>query len=204
MLKTVTESISAGILIAIGGCVFLACDNKTVGAILFSVALLCICYLGYYLFTGKIGYLIEDHSFKNIVALVSGLAGNLIVTFLLGMLIRCILPSLGGKATEMCAAKIEQTFFITFIRAVFCGILMYLAVQIFRQRNSPLGILFCVPVFILSGFEHSVADMFYFGASGLLDLKIVTFEMAAIFGNTVGSIILPILSKAGDRFAKKN
>lgn len=204
MLKTVTESISAGILIAIGGCVFLACDNKTVGAILFSVALLCICYLGYYLFTGKIGYLIENHSFQNITALVIGLAGNLIVTFLLGMLIRYVLPLLGETAAEICTAKTEQTFFITFIRAVFCGILMYLAVQIFRQKNSPLGILFCVPVFILSGFEHSVADMFYFGASGLFDFKILTFETAAILGNTVGSLILPILLKAGDRFAKKN
>ena len=57
MVKTVSGAVSAGIMIAIGGSVFLACDNKYVGAVLFSVALLCICYLGYYLFTGKIGYL---------------------------------------------------------------------------------------------------------------------------------------------------
>ena len=66
MVKTVSGAVSAGIMIAIGGSVFLACDNKYVGAVLFSVALLCICYLGYYLFTGKIGYLAKDFSKSNI------------------------------------------------------------------------------------------------------------------------------------------
>jgi len=75
MKKTVFGSISAGIMIAIGGSAFLACDSKYVGAVLFSVALLCICYLGYYLFTGKIGYAVDDHSGKNICALSEGLLG---------------------------------------------------------------------------------------------------------------------------------
>jgi len=197
MLKNITESISAGVLIAIGGSVFLACDNKYIGAVLFSVALLCICYLGYYLFTGKIGYLVADFSLKNIISLTEGLIINLIVTFLLGLLIRFALPSLGVKASEICNLKLEQSFIVTFIRAIFCGILMFLAVEIFKSKKTPLGIIFCIPVFILSGFEHSVADMFYFGTSGIFDTKIITFEIAAIFGNTVGSLILPLLSKAG-------
>lgn len=195
MLKTAANSACAGIMIAIGGTVFLACDNKYVGAVLFSVALLCICYLGYYLYTGKIGYLSEDFSKKNISMLLTGLAGNLLVTFLLGMLIRFVLPSHAEKAAVIGAAKLEQSFFAAFVRAVFCGILMYSAVEIFKSKKTPIGILFCIPVFILSGFEHSVADMFYFGASGIFSLKIITFELAAVLGNTVGSLILPLLSK---------
>lgn len=81
MIKTAVNSISAGILIAIGGSVYLACDNKYAGAALFSVALLCICYLGYYLFTGKIGYLATDRAKKNVISLALGLAVNLAVTF---------------------------------------------------------------------------------------------------------------------------
>lgn len=195
MLKTVTGSIAAGILIAIGGSVFLACDNRYVGALLFSVALICICYLGYYLFTGKIGYLACDFSKKNVSYLVVGLLINLIITFLLGALIRFALPSLGETATNICSEKLMQSFIVTFIRAIFCGILMYIAVQIYNVKKSPIGIIFCVPTFILSGFEHSVADMFYYGASGICSYKIILFELAAILGNTVGSLILPTLNK---------
>lgn len=200
MLKTITGSISAGILIAVGGSVYLACDNAYAGALLFTVALLCICYLGYYLYTGKIGYLAEDRSGRNIASLAVGLAGNLAATFSCGMLIRLALPRLGERAAALCAAKLEQNFSQTFVRALFCGILMYLAVQIFRQCKTPIGILFCVPVFILSGFEHSVADMFYFGASGLTEAKILLFEAAAILGNSLGSLVLPILGKVGNRY----
>ena len=195
MVKTVFGAVSAGIMIAIGGSVFLACDNKYVGAVLFSVALLCICYLGYYLFTGKIGYLAKDFSKSNILNLATGLAVNLIITFLLGMLISFALPNLAEKAYTICTAKLEQSFLITFIRAVFCGVLMYTAVEIFKEKKTPLGIIFCIPVFILCGFEHSVADMFYFGASGIFNAKILTFELAAVLGNTVGSLVLALLSK---------
>lgn len=195
MVKTVFGAVSAGIMIAIGGSVFLACDNKYVGAVLFSVALLCICYLGYYLFTGKIGYLAKDFSKSNILNLATGLAVNLIITFLLGMLISFALPNLAEKAYTICTAKLEQSFLITFIRAVFCGVLMYTAVEIFKEKKTPLGIIFCIPVFILCGFEHSVADMFYFGASEIFNAKILTFELAAVLGNTVGSLVLALLSK---------
>lgn len=195
MLKTVFGAISAGIMIAIGGSVFLSCDSKYVGAVLFSVALLCICYLGYYLFTGKIGYLANDFSKKNILNLCVGLALNLIVTFLLGMLISFVFPALPQKAYIMCTAKLEQTFLITIIRAIFCGVLMFTAVEIFKEKKTPLGIIFCIPVFILCGFEHSIADMFYFGVSGIFTAKILTFELAAVLGNTVGGLALPLLSK---------
>ena len=134
MIKTIFGAISAGIMIAIGGSVFLSCDSKYVGAVLFSVALLCICYLGYYLFTGKIGYLANDFSKNNILNLSVGLVFNLIVTFLLGMLISFALPNLTEKAYIMCTAKLDQTFLITFIRAIFCGVLMYTAVEIFKEK----------------------------------------------------------------------
>lgn len=195
MIKTVFGAVSAGIMIAIGGSVFLACDNKYVGAVLFSVALLCICYLGYYLFTGKIGYLANDFSKNNILNLFTGLVFNLIVTFLLGMLIRYAFPNLLEKAYILCTAKLEQTFFMTFIRAIFCGVLMYTAVEIFKEKKTPLGIIFCIPVFILCGFEHSIADMFYFGVSGIFSTRVFTFELAAVLGNTAGGLILPVLSK---------
>ena len=193
MLKTFRESLCAGILITIGGTVFLSCENKTVGAVLFSVALLCICYKGYYLFTGKIGYIVEQHKKSDFVNLAVGLFGNLIVTFLIGMMLREILPNIGEKAAEMCSAKLAQYPLYTFIRGFFCGILMYLAVSIYKEKNTALGVLFCVPVFILCGFEHSIADMYYFGVSGIFSVRIVLFMALVVAGNTLGAMILPLL-----------
>ncbi len=193
MLKTFRESLCAGILITIGGTVFLSCENKTVGAVLFSVALLCICYKSYYLFTGKIGYIVEKHTKQDFLNLDIGLFGNLAATFFLGMLLRTVLPNIGEKAAEMCSAKLAQFPLYTFIRGFFCGILMYLAVSIYKEKNSVLGILFCVPVFILCGFEHSIADMFYLGASGIFSVKIILFTALVVAGNTFGAIVLPLL-----------
>ena len=51
-MKTFISGIMSGLLVSIGGTVFLACDSRYVGAVMFAVALLCICYKGYYLFTG--------------------------------------------------------------------------------------------------------------------------------------------------------
>ena len=193
MLKTFRESLCAGILITIGGTVFLSCENKTVGAVLFSFALLCICYKSYYLFTGKIGYIVEQHTKQDFLNLDIGLFGNLAATFFLGMLLRTVLPNIGEKAAEMCSAKLAQFPLYTFIRGFFCGILMYLAVSIYKEKNSVLGILFCVPVFILCGFEHSIADMFYLGASGIFSVKIILFTALVVAGNTFGAIVLPLL-----------
>ena len=69
MLKKILSGISAGVCICLGGAVFLACENRIAGAILFSVALLCICMKGYALFTGKVGYIPEAHD-KDAVSLL--------------------------------------------------------------------------------------------------------------------------------------
>ncbi len=182
----------------------MSCDNRYIGALFFSVALLCICYLGYYLYTGKISSLANDCSLQNIKSLFIGLAMNLIITFLLGLLIKFALPLLAEKSLVICNEKLKQSFVVTFIRAIFCGVLMYLAVEIFKKEKNPIGIIFCIPVFILSGFEHSIADMFYFGLSGLKNPGIISFEISAVLGNTVGSLIIPLLSKVGNKNVKNN
>ena len=197
MLKSFAESICAGILIAIGGSVFLACENRIAGAVLFSVALLCICYKGYYLYTGKVGYLVESHRAADITALLIGLFGNLVTACLLGSVIRYAVPGIGRAAETLCPGKLEQSFLQTLLRAMFCGVLMYLAVSIFRDKKTPIAILFGLPVFILSGFEHSIADMFYFGASGTVNGRVVFFVFTAVLGNSIGAVILPLLGLAG-------
>ena len=196
MKNNILSGLCAGIVVSIGGTVFLACDNKYIGAILFSVALLCICFKGYALFTGRIGSLAEQHTFNFAGALLLWLLGNAAGTVVCGLLIRFALPKLGENAAVLCTGKLDQQLWSTLIRGVFCGILMYLAVSIYREKASTLGILFCIPVFILSGFEHSIADIFYFSASGIFSGKVLLFILVVIVGNSIGSLLLPILNDA--------
>ena len=197
MLKDTLSGVSAGICISLGGSIFLAAENRVVGAVLFSVALLCICLRGYALFTGKVGFLPEDHRKPSVQLLLLCLLGNLIATVACGLLVRWAVPASGETAFAVCSAKLLQTPAATLIRGFFCGLLMYLAVSIYRDKGTVTGILFCIPVFILSGFEHSIADMFYFAASGIVSVRAFVFLWLVIIGNALGAMLLPALDLWG-------
>ena len=199
MLKNLINGIIAGIAISLGGGVFLAMlpDNKLAGAVLFAVALLCICMRGYNLYTGKICYMPLKHGKEQFSVLLLGILGNLIGTFVCGTLLRYGIPTMGETALNMCQGKLDQTFFQTLIRGIFCGILIYLAVDVYGKNKSIAGIIFCIPVFIMSGYEHSIADMFYFSASGIVSLKACGFLWTVILGNSIGGMLIPVLRLAG-------
>ena len=74
---------------------------------------------------------------------------------------------------------------------------MYMAVSTYREKGTLAGIFFCVPVFILSGFEHSIANMFYFGASGMINIDSIIYLAVVIAGNSVGGMAMPILNILG-------
>ncbi len=193
-VRNIVNGLLAGILIAIGGSVYLACD-RVVGAFFFSVALLCICLKGYSLFTGKIGFIPEKHDREAVSVLLWGLLGNAIATILLGLLLRYAIPSLAEDAYSICRGKLGQDWWQTIVRGIFCGFLMYLAVSIYRDKKTVVAIIFCIPVFILSGFEHSIANMFYFGVAGMMTFRSLLYIVLVILGNSIGGMLLPILEK---------
>ena len=204
MLRKILDGVSAGLMITIGCSVYLACVNKVVGAVLFAVALLTICYKGLSLFTGKVGYIPEKHGKEEVSALLLGLLGNAIATCALGYLVGLALPNLQASAQVLYESKLTQEWWQTFIRAIFCGVLMYVAVSVYRENKTIVGILFAVPVFILSGFEHSIANMAYFGISAQVSFDAFLFILIVIAGNAVGGMLLPILQGKLSIGKKKN
>ena len=54
--------------------------------------------------------------------------------------------------------------------AIFCNVLIYIAVEGYRSIENSLGrylaVFFGVTVFVVCGFEHCVANMYYFTAAG--------------------------------------
>ena len=192
------SGIASGMLVGIGGTVYLSCENKVVGAVLFSVALLCICLLGLYLYTGKIGIFIEKPDKKSALALPVGLGGNVLGAVLTGVLTALAKPSLIDAAQKACSAKLENGLLRGLIAAVFCGVLMYAAVKTYGAKGTLVGIIFCIPTFILCGFEHSIADAYYFTVAsmrGAFDPMRVVFILVAVLGNTLGGWVLPVLAR---------
>ena len=196
MLSKVLNGISAGLMVSIGCTVFLACENKVVGSILFTVALLVICFRGYSLYTGKIGFIPFSHTKEDFSVLLLGLLGNAIGMIVFGLLISVALPNLKEKAIVLCNAKLTQTWYQTIIRGLFCGVLMFIAVFVYRENKSIVAIIFAIPTFILCGFEHSVANIGYFAVANMFSFDIVLFILLVVIGNTIGSMILPYLSMA--------
>ncbi len=215
MLKKFTDGFAAGFLITIGCSVFLACLGegqkiaetvllgKLAGSVFFAVALLTICYMGLSLFTGKVGFIPFSHKKEDFSVLLLGLLGNAVATCGLGMLLGLAIPNLSETAKGLYDSKLMQPLWSTLIRAIFCGSLMYIAVAIYRENKSISGIIFAVPVFILSGFEHSIANMCYFGFSLNFSFDAFIYIWVVIAGNSIGGMILPLLKIAGEKFSKK-
>lgn len=189
--------IAAGIMVGIGGAVFMACDNRYVGAVLFSVALLSICMLGLYLFTGKVGFIAEKFSTSALWQLLVGLTGNFIGATATGYMVAFARPALTEKAVAACTGKLTGGLLTAFVLGVLCGILMYVSVKIYKEKASVWGILFCIPVFILCGFEHSIANMFYFALANMLSARYFLFISMVVAGNAVGGMLLPLIMKLG-------
>ena len=187
----VPDSILAGVMVSIGGAVLLSVDNRYAGAVLFCIALLAICYFGFNLYTGKVGFLWNTHDADALSMAFLGLAGNFLGTLLMGWLLSAALPQLRDAALAACEKRLTQLPMQTLLRGFFCGVLMYTAVWIYREKKTALGILFCIPVFILAGFEHSIADMFYFSLAGLFNARVLAFLLLVVLGNSLGGMFIP-------------
>lgn len=94
-----------GIAIGIGATAFLSCESKIAGAFLFGTGLFIILNFGFYLYTGKVGYIVEKKpSYIAEVALIW--LGNFAGTFVFASLILCTrASSIAQKAAAMCAVK---------------------------------------------------------------------------------------------------
>ena len=96
MLNEIKKSILSGIMISVGGTVYLSCVSQNLswlGAFLFSAGLYTICQYGFNLYTGKVGYIalhFKDYKYTGLVILI--LTFNLLTTYILGLLLKNVFP----------------------------------------------------------------------------------------------------------------
>ena len=116
-----------------------------------------------------------SHKFSDIV--LGFAAGVMLAAAIIGL----ILPSLeyGGKIP-----------LVVTVLGIFCGLLMYIAVFGFAKSNKPIFIIMPVAFFILCGFNHCVADMFYLSVGCTKFIELLPL-IPTTLGNIIGCNMIP-------------
>lgn len=199
----------AGMMIGIGGVVFLSCDNRLTGAVFFSLGLMTIIARGMLLFTGKAGYAAEQPiSYLGYLGLIW--LGNLVGTGIVGLGMRATRfgAALAERAAELWAIKAADGPVSILILAFLCGLLMYIAVDTYKIFPNDFGKVFivvvCVVVFILSGFEHCIANMFYGWLAGAWNAHNLLWLLLMSIGNLLGGMFLPFTKRLMEKASCTN
>lgn len=197
MLKTLKSSIVAGIAIGIAGFGYLALSCKGVvgtifGAELFACGLITVILYQLKLYTGAAGFVTK----QTISDLPVILIGNVIGCFLVGLLSRVSPLDIEPLADNVLRTRMDTGILECGLLAIGCGFLMTTAVH-HGRKGKLLPTLFCVPMFILCGFPHCIADSFYFLACsfdylGANIANVLLTWISIVAGNFIGCNIYRI------------
>lgn len=194
-LRMFVLAVLAGAAIGIGGIVFLSLENKVIGALMFTTGLYSICVHGLNLFTGKVGYLVNQ-PFSYLIDLAVIWVGNLAGTWLAAMGVLCSrIQGISEKARGMCEIKVDDSPGSLFLLGIFCGALMYIAVEGYKQTKNPVILFMGVATFILCGFEHCIADMFYISVASMWSGRAFLCIAVISLGNAAGGMLIPLAKK---------
>ena len=170
------KPICAGIAISIGCIANLMATDRLAGAVLFGVGLLAVCVHGLILFTGTVcraeGTLDSILSNTKILLLNAVGVGIAAAIFLMS--------NLDTNVAGLVASKIAETPPEIMGKAMFCNILICIAVDEWKEQRNSLMVLFPVTVFVFCGFEHCIANLFYMAVAK-------TFSLGFFFWNVIGN-----------------
>ncbi len=185
MKTIIRHSILSGFLVGLGVMVNTIADNRYMGAMLFSLALLVIIECGLQLYTGKIGFVKTVPAQNLAVMLVGNLLGSAIPMLMIATQRPEVLEAMRGAAEK----KFSNTVPALFFYGCLCGALMFIAVYCKKMLIT----VFCIMVFIISGYEHCIADFPYL----LLNFSVVNVlkYVVIIAGNSAGSIAVHFFMK---------
>ena len=178
-VTTCRQSLFAGLLIGLAACGFLALGGLP-GAIIFAFGLVCVVLSGVPLYTGRAGIMND----------IGGLAAiwlfNVLGCVLLGLLVMSLGGEMAERAQGIVTGRLAQGPWRSFLRGVGCGLIIDVAVWLYRSKGSVLPVLFGVPLFIVCGFYHSIADVVYIVAAGNWDAGLLWYYPLIVLGNYVG------------------
>ena len=156
MKNLIHSAIMAGICIGIAGFGYLAVGG-IVGAVTFAFGLLAVVHYRLKLYTGTAGFFLKGE----LLQLCTILAMNIVGCLLVALLARMSPMPLQQTAQHILEARLNAGIVQSGVLAIGCGFIMTTAVKWGREGKF-LPLLFGVPLFIICGFPHCVADAFYY------------------------------------------
>ena len=191
MIKILRSSIFAGIYIGVAGFGFLASGIQSeiygplVGAVLFCLGLMAVVGYRLKLYTGTAGYINKNEVGELFLILL----GNILGCFLAALFSRVSPMDIQAAAQNIVELRLRTGALRCGILGIGCGLLMTTAVT-FARKGNMLPLLFAVPLFIVCGFTHCVADAFYYLATPLAFWKLHALEILGVYVCTVlGNLI---------------
>lgn len=196
MRQFISLSIFAGLLIGIAGLVFLNVGGLG-GAILFAFGLLAVTISKAELFTGKAGFLPYRESLQLLPMVLLNAAGCLITAYIASYSTSEVVAT---TLDTIMAAREAASWDMLLMTSIGTGVIVTLAVYGVR-RGTYLPLLYGVPVFIMCGLPHSIADAFYYWVA-ILRGDFAAWMIVAWLWSVVGNYIGCNLPRwfMGDRF----
>lgn len=185
MSTLLRSSVLAGIAIGIAGFGYLAIGGLA-GAVLFSFGLLTVVGYRLKLYTGTAGFIKKNE----LGQLLLILGGNIVGCLLVALLSRMSPLGLQESAQKILELRLSTGALRCGLLGIGCGFIMTTAVTFAREKNY-LPLLFGVPMFIICGFTHCVADAFYYLCVPLGFMKEHALEILGVYacivlGNFIG------------------
>jgi len=197
--------------------------TRLIGGLCFSLGLVLVIIAGAELFTGNnlliIGFASGRVSYKQVLrnwvfSFLGNFLGSISLVFIMFLTNLWSMKNflMGAKIVQIASDKTNLTFLEGFSRGILCNALVCLAVWLCFSARSVVSkiaaIIFPITAFVASGFEHSIANM-YFIPMGLLtknnpdvlnaisntfpDLNMSNLTIYGFLGNivsvTIGNII---------------
>ena len=182
------KSVIAGMFIALG-CMANLKVGGHLGAFLFSFGLLSVVLYSAPLYTGRAGFCSTAEDLKYLPLV---LIGNVVGTTILSGCAHGCFPEMVEAAKKIVQARVDSPLYAGFFASVLCGFVMTAIVQFTRKQpdgvepRNFLILILGIPLFILSGYWHSIADAFYYGVSGRFDISMVWLYPMTVVGNYLG------------------
>ena len=192
-----TSSLTANVIVE---------NGRIVGALLFSLGMFVILAFEMKLFTGlipKIPHTNPRSYWQIFVCLIGNFIGVYIVYLLVSQTYFADKVLASGAELIKNKLDLDNWAFSAVSSGILCGILITLSVlsvdhSHHKGLSANVGVMFPIIVFVFCGFDHSIANMFYFYCLKELSWRVVGYIALTILGNFIGGIILPLILKLRD------